>query len=233
MTNIEQIRCELDACVDPIKKEYLPRFFKTGVGQYGEGDRFLGVVVPQTRLIAKRHKELSASELKELLQSEWHECRLCALLIMVERFKKSKEIEQKRLFDLYLSQTSRINNWDLVDLSCPVIVGGHLLNRSRTPLYQLAASSLLWDQRIAVVSTYTFIRNGEFLDTITLAERLLHHPHDLIQKAVGWMLREVGKRDKDLLVQFLEQYCKEMPRTTLRYSIEKFSDEERQFFMKR
>lgn len=232
-TNATVIRQELETYIDPIKREYLPRFFKTGKGQYGEGDRFLGVVVPNTRLVARKHREVPFEVVAELLRSEWHECRLCALLILVERFKKSDEPMRKELYEFYLSQTVRVNNWDLVDLSAPAIVGGYLLDKPREELYRLAASPLLWEQRIAVVSTITLIRNRDFIDILRLSELLLHHPHDLMQKAIGWMLREMGKRDLDLLVQFLEKWSKQMPRTMLRYSIEKFSPEERAYFMKR
>lgn len=230
---ITRIKNELEQYIDPVKREYLPNFFKTGKGQYGEGDKFLGIVVPNTRLVAKRHKDAPFEVMAELLQSEWHECRLCALLMLVERFKKSDEKDKKHIFDFYLANTSRINNWDLVDLSAPNIVGEYLKDKPRDILYKLADSSLLWDQRIAVLSTYTLIRNREFMDILALSERLLHHQHDLMQKAVGWMLREMGKRDKDLLVQFLEKHCKVMPRTMLRYAIEKFPDDERKEFMKR
>ena len=228
-----QIQQELEAYIDPVKREYLPRFFKTGKGQYGEGDKFLGVVVPNTRQVAKQHKHEPFGVMAALLQSEWHECRLCALLMLVERFKKSDEKGKKEIYDFYLSQTGRINNWDLVDLSAPGIVGEYLKDKLRKDLYRLADSPLLWDQRIAVVSTYTLIKNGDFIDILALSERLLHHKHDLMQKAVGWMLREMGKRDKDLLVQFLEKHFRTMPRTMLRYAIEKFPEEERKEFMKR
>ena len=261
-TIIAGIQHELEAYIDPIKKEYLPRFFKTGKGQYGEGDRFLGVVVPNTRLVAKLHKDEPFEVMAGLLQSEWHECRLCALLMLVERFKKSDEAGKKAIYDFYLSQTARINNWDLVDLSAPGIVGEYLKDKTREDLYRLADSSLLWDQRIAVVSTYTLIKNNDFIEILRLSEYFIAHSvhadaryhahsssaahsvrndvhtsvqplHDLMQKAIGWMLREMGKRDKDLLVQFLERYCKIMPRTMLRYAIEKFPEEERREFMKR
>lgn len=192
-----QIQQELEAYIDPVKREYLP-----------------GVMAA-------------------LLQSEWHECRLCALLMLVERFKKNDEKGKREIYDFYLSQTGRINNWDLVDLSAPGIVGEYLKDKPRKDLYRLADSPLLWDRRIAVVSTYTLIKNGDFIDILALSERLLHHKHDLMQKAVGWMLREMGKRDKDLLVQFLEKHCRTMPRTMLRYAIEKFPEEERKEFMKR
>lgn len=233
MQKAKEIRQELEQYIDPVKREYLPNFFKTGKGQYGEGDKFLGIVVPNTRIVAKRHKDAPFEVMAELLQSEWHECRLCALLMLVERFKKCDESGKKEIFDFYLTQTARINNWDLVDLSAPGIVGEYLKDKPRDVLYRLADSALLWDQRIAVVSTYTLIKNNDFIDILALSERLLYHKHDLMQKAVGWMLREMGKRDKDLLVQFLEKYCKTMPRTTLRYAIEKFPEDERKEFMKR
>ena len=233
MQRAEDIQHELEQYIDPVKREYLPRFFKTGKGQYGEGDKFLGVVVPNTRIVAKRHKDAPFEAIAALLQSEWHECRLCALLMLVERFKKSDEKGKKVIYDFYLTQTARINNWDLVDLSAPGIVGEYLKDKPRQDLYRLAGSPLLWDQRIAVVSTYTLIRNHDFIDILSLSERLLHHKHDLMHKAVGWMLREMGKRDKDLLVQFLEKHCTVMPRTMLRYAIEKFPEEERREFMKR
>lgn len=233
MQRAKQIRQELEQYIDPVKREYLPYFFKTGKGQYGEGDKFLGIVVPNIRTVAKLHKDEPFEVMAELLQSEWHECRLCALLMLVERFKKSDEKGRKAIYDFYLTQTDRINNWDLVDLSAPGIVGEFLKDKPREDLYRLADSSLLWDQRIAVVSTYTLIKNNDFIDILALSERLLYHKHDLMQKAVGWMLREMGKRNKDLLVQFLEKNAKTMPRTMLRYSIEKFTDEERKEFMKK
>lgn len=228
-----EIQKELETYMDPVKREYLPRFFKTGKGQYGEGDKFLGVVVPHTRLVARKYKDEPFEVMAELLQSEWHECRLCALLMMVERFKKCDEIGRKEIYQFYLSQTERINNWDLVDLSAPYIVGEFLKDKSRGDLYRLAESSLLWEQRIAVVATATLIRNNDFIDILRLSERLLNHEHDLMRKAVGWMLREMGKRNKDLLVQFLDRFHKEMPRTMLRYSIEKMTGEERKHYMKR
>ena len=229
----------------PEKKQILPRFFKTGKGQYGEGDQFLGVVVPYTRQVAKEYKNIPFQAMAELLQSPWHEARLCALLMLVERFKKSDGTERKHIFDFYLTQTAHINNWDLVDLSAPGIVGEYLKLKpergQRQVLYKLSDSPLLWNQRIAIVSTFTFIKNRDFIDTIILSERFLNRyhsmpkptMHDLMQKAIGWMLREMGKRDKDMLVQFLEKHATTMPRTMLRYAIEKFSEEERHDFMKR
>ena len=232
MKSIE-IQKELETYVDPVKREYLTGFFKTGKGQYGEGDKFLGVVVPNTRIVAKRHKDIPFEVMAELLQSEWHECRLCALLMMVERFKKSDEKEREAIYRFYLSQTERINNWDLVDLSAPYIVGEYLRDKSRDDLYRLAESNLLWEQRIAVVATVTLIRNNDFTDILRLAELLLQHKHDLMQKAIGWMLREMGKKDRDLLLRFLDKYRMVMPRTMLRYSIEKLTEAERKYYMKR
>lgn len=227
----KEIRQELEAYIDPVKKEYLPNFFKTGKGQYGEGDKFLGIVVPNTRLVAKKHKDVPFEVIRDLMRSEYHECRLCGLLMLVERFKKSNEEQRKELYDFYLTQTGRINNWDLVDLSAPYIVGEYLKDKSRKDLYRLADSRLLWEQRIAVVATATLIRKNDLTDIYALSEKLLHHRHDLMQKAIGWMLREAGKKDKARLVAFLEAHRLEMPRTMLRYSIEKFTEDERKYFM--
>lgn len=228
-----EVEAALRRYINPVKREYLPRFFKTGPGQYGEGDRFLGVVVPDTRRVARQYKDVSFDVMASLLQSPWHECRLCALLMLVERFRKRDESCRKAIFDFYLTQTEHVNNWDLVDLSAPGIVGEYLKDKPREVLYRLADSALLWEQRIAVVATYTLIRNHDFTDILRLAERLLHHKHDLMQKAIGWMLREMGKRDLGLLVQFLQQYSREMPRTMLRYAIEKFPEAERKEWLRR
>ena len=232
-TTAHHIQQQLESLIDPVKREYLPKFFKTGKGQYGEGDQFLGVVVPNTRMVAKQYKNCDFSVMAELLQSPWHECRLCALLMLVERFRKSDETERKRIYDFYLSQTERINNWDLVDLSAPAIVGEYLKDKPREDLYRLADSTLLWDQRIAIVANWKLIRYGEYFDILALSERLLNHKHDLMHKSIGWMLRELGKRNKELLIQFLDKHSTRMPRTMLRYSIEKFPEDERQYYLKR
>jgi len=224
---------KLQALSDAEKREIFPKFFKAGKGEYGEGDRFLGVTVPNIRAIAKLHKDISIEEIRELIQSEWHEVRLCALIIMVEKSKKKDEALRKELFNLYLSQTDRINNWDLVDLSCRFIIGEYLLDKSRDILYQLAQSSLLWDNRIAIVSTYAFIRKGQLEDTYALSDLMMHHPHDLMHKAIGWMLREAGKRDSERLYDYVMSHRADMPRTMLRYAIEKFSPKERAILMKR
>ena len=242
----EVILSELKYLVDEEKRIVLPRFFKTGKGEYGEGDKFLGVVVPNIRNIATSHLDAVSSDIAILLSSPWHEMRMCGLLIMVENYKQTRkkswlklhsleeaENLRKQYFELYLAHTDRINNWDLVDLSAPTIVGEYIADKKRDILYDLADSSLLWEQRIAIVSTYALIRNNDFDDTYMLAEKLLYHPHDLMQKAVGWMLREAGKRDKPRLMDFLDEHSTDMPRTMLRYSIEKFTDVEREYYMKR
>lgn len=217
------------------KAEHLRRFFKTGKGQYGEGDCFLGVTVPMTRAVAKANMQTPFDELQKLLDSKWHEVRLCALLILVERSKRKKlcnDEEQEKIFQFYLKNMRRCNNWDLVDLSCPQLVGNHLLNKGdRSMLYKLAESDNLWEQRIAIVSTIAFIRKGSFEDTLHLAKLLMNHSHDLIHKAIGWMLREVGKQDKSILTCFLETYAPRLPRTALRYAIEKFPEQERSYFL--
>lgn len=227
------ITSELQALSNTEKREIFPKFFKAGKGEYGEGDRFLGVTVPNIRAIAKLHKDISIEEIRDLIQSEWHEVRLCALIIMVEKSKKKDEALRQQLFELYLSQTDRINNWDLVDLSCRFIIGEYLLDKSRDILYQLAQSPLLWDNRIAIVSTYAFIRKGQLEDTYALSDLMMHHPHDLMHKAIGWMLREAGKRDSERLYDYVMSHRADMPRTMLRYAIEKFSPTERSILMKR
>lgn len=221
---------ELRGLSDDEKKTVLPRFFKTGKGEYGEGDRFLGVIVPNTRKVAKNHKDSPYIVIEMLLESEWHECRLCALLMLIEKYRK----EPDEAVHFYLTHTKGINNWDLVDLSAPYILGDYLKDKTdRNVLYNLAGSSVMWERRIAVVSTLMLIRHGQFDDTIRLAKSLIDSKHDLMQKSIGWMLREVGKRDKGLLVQFIEKHKHEMPRTMLRYAIEKFPEPERREFMRK
>ena len=224
---------ELQSVGTPAKAAHLQKYFKTGPGQYGEGDVFIGVVVPHTRSIAKANIKTPLTEIRILLKSKYHEARLCALLILTERFKKAVEKERKEIFDFYLKNTSCINNWDLVDLSCTTIVGMYLLNKDRKILYELADSKCLWEQRIAVVSTYAFIREYEFYDILELSKKLLTHKHDLMHKAVGWMLREVGKRSRRTLTDFLEEYATKLPRTSLRYAIEHYPEPERLYFLKK
>ena len=220
--------------IDAEKAIVLPRFFKTGEGEYGEGDKFLGITVPHIRLVARQYGHAPLEVVNRLLDSEWHECRMCALLILVMQYKKATEEDKQAIFNLYLSRTERINNWDLVDLSAPGIVGEHLYPcTDRSILYRLAESPLLWNRRIAIVSTLTFIRRGDFNDTFALADKLVTSRHDLMQKAVGWMLREMGKRNIALLRIFLDKHAATMPRTMLRYAIEKMDSAERHDWMGR
>lgn len=227
----KQIQDDLEACADPLKREHLLRFFKTGPGQYGEGDRFLGVMVPDTRQVAKRWREAPDEVLTDLLASPYHECRLCALLIWVEQFRKGTEADRRRIYEAYLAHADRANNWDLVDLSAPGIVGAYLADKPRADLYRLADGGRLWEQRIAVVATLTLVRQGQLDDTFALAERLMGHRHDLMHKAVGWLLREAGKRDTDRLLRFLDRHATRMPRTMLRYAIEKLPEDQRQYYL--
>lgn len=224
-----QIYNALSARSDDEKKIILPRFFKTGKGQYGEGDMFLGVTVPNIREVAKEFKDANLETIEKLIHSPWHEMRMCALLILVNNSKRNVT---KESFDFYLSRTQHINNWDLVDLSAPQIVGRYLLDKNRNILYKLAESDLLWDNRIAIVSTLTFIRDKDLDDTYNLSLKMMQHKHDLMHKAIGWMLREAGKRDTERLYNFVMEHKSMMPRTMLRYSIEKFDKETRQELMK-
>ena len=220
---------------DPSQVAGLSRFFKTGPGQYGEGDKFLGIKVPVTREVVKEcWKEVSFEELGKCITSEYHEVRLAALLTLVEVFKHAKKNPalRQQCVDFYLSHTAYINNWDLVDLSCYPLLGEWLLDKNRTLLYDLARDGkTLWEQRIGIVSTMTFLRHGQLDDTFAIADILLHHPHDLIHKAVGWLLREAGKKDKAALESFLALRYRQMPRTMLRYAIEKFPEPERQSYL--
>ncbi len=215
----------------PQQAAILARFFKTGPGQYGEGDRFIGVKVPATRKVAKEFGNLPVPEVESLLHSDIHEERLLALVILVARFQKGDGAARKSIYNLYLANTRLINNWDLVDLSAPQIVGGYLESRNRRPLDRLAKSASLWERRISVVATHWFIRCGDFADTLRIAEKLLGDKEDLIHKAVGWMLREVGKRNTAALEEFLGKHCAIMPRTMLRYAIERFTEEKRQKYL--
>jgi 3-methyladenine DNA glycosylase AlkD len=210
----------------------LQRFFKTGPGEYGEGDRFIGVKVPGIRAVCRECRSVPLAEVRALLRSAVHEERVLALLILVDAFGRAGAGERRRIYDFYLDHTRFINNWDLVDLSAAAIVGGWLRGRSKTPLTRLARSSSLWERRIAIIATYDGIRNGEFDETFRVADLLLKDTHDLIHKAVGWMLREVGKRDGAVERQFLAERYKSMPRTMLRYAIEKFPEAERRKYLK-
>ena len=232
MTQAENWKNEILQMANPEKAKILSGFFKTGKGEYGEGDIFLGLTVPQNRDIAKKYYNASFETFSELLRSPYHEFRASALFALVLRFKKIKEESSRReIVDFYLRHTRYINNWDLVDLSCSYILGEYLLHRSHDILLSLSNSSCMWEQRIAIVSTHAFIRNDRFDTTLMLAEKYLSHSHDLIHKATGWMLREVGKRNVEVLLTFLNTHAHKMPRTTLRYAIEKLSPEERQSYL--
>ncbi|MDD4640262.1 MAG: DNA alkylation repair protein [Bacteroidales bacterium] len=210
----------------------LRRFFKTGPGQYGEGDRFCGVMVPQLRSVAGQALGLSRNEIEYLIQDELHEVRLCGFLILVEQYRRQPE-KRADIVDYYLSRLYRANNWDLVDLTAPKILGHWLLDHDRSVLYLLSESQSLWEQRVAIVCTITLIAQHQFEDSLALVKKQMQHPHDLMHKANGWMLREIGKRDRSVLTAFLEEYTTQLPRTTLRYAIEHYSAEERQYYLKK
>ena len=224
---IEKIKKELNKRADKEKAILLARFFKTGKGQYGEGDVFIGVKVPDQRIVARMFKDASFDDLKKLIKSEVHEHRMTALFILIFKYKGNKE----KCFNFYIKNTKTINNWDLVDLSAPRIVGDYLLDKDRSILYEFAKSNDLWKKRIAVLSTFTFIRENDFKDSLRISEILLNDKHDLIHKAVGWMIREIGKRDIEVEREFLKKHYKKMPRTMLRYAIEKLEEKERKMFL--
>ncbi len=229
--SLNEIRKKIEAEKNPAQALILQRFFKTGKGDYGEGDVFYGIKVPVQRKIVKQFKDLSYDDLQILISSKIHEERLIAALILVERFKRSDKQARKVIFNFYLKNRKGINNWDLVDLSAPNIVGEFLLDKKKDLLYKFARSKNLWQKRISILSTFTFIRNGLFEDTLEISKILLNDKHDLIHKAVGWMLREVGNRDIKAEEDFLKIHYKTMPRTMLRYAIEKFISYKRKLYL--
>jgi 3-methyladenine DNA glycosylase AlkD len=229
----EQVKNELAKLSDPEHALKLQGFFKTGKGEYGEGDVFLGLRVPDQRRVAKKYRKAPLTDVSELLRSEIHEHRLTALFILTEQFNKGDEETRRRIVDLYLSNTAYVNNWDLVDCSAHKILGEWLIDKERGLLYELARSESLWERRISVISTFAFIRRGDLVDAVALAEALVDDEHDLIHKASGWVLREVGKKDQSVLEKFLLDHYKTMPRTMLRYSIERLPEELRRFYMGR
>ncbi len=230
-----QLKKDLYNIANPTKAKILQRFFKTGPGQYGEGDIFLGVMVPDSRKIARKYLNLSFQDIKELLKSKIHEERLTALLLLGEKFKKGNYQEKENIISFYLQSTQYVNNWDLVDLSAHQILGEYLLlnPEEKYLLGKLAKSSLVWERRISMIATYAFIKRNHFQETLKISEILLNDKHDLIHKAVGWMLREVGKRDQEAEENFLKKYYKIMPRTMLRYAIERFDEKKKKLFMKK
>ncbi len=228
---IKNIRREFKKLSNQEHAERLQKYFKTGKDECGEGDKFLGLRVPAVRKIAKKYSTLSISEVSEFLKSPFHEERLFALFVLVELFRKMDEENKRKIYDLYLGNTRYINNWDLVDASAPRIVGAYLFMRDKKPIYSLARSEKIWERRIAIMATLYFIINNTFSDTLEIAEVLLKDKEDLIHKAVGWMLREIGKRDSEAEEAFLNRHCKEMPRTMLRYAIEKLPDEKRKSYL--
>lgn len=223
----KQFEQELAEAADPGRASGLAWFFKTGKGEYAEGDKFLGLTVPALRKIALRYRALPLADLSRLLRSKWHEHRLAALEILVAQFENGDEAQKQQIFHFYLQHTAGINNWDLVDASAPYIIGEHLLTRPRNLLDELATSQNLWERRIAIVSTFAFIRKGETDDTYRISEALLGDKHDLIHKATGWALREAGKSCPPALLRFLKKHYRRLPRTTLRYAIERFPAEQR------
>jgi 3-methyladenine DNA glycosylase AlkD len=231
--NLPTLRHKLRQAATTEQAAIARRFFKNGPGEYGEGDLFLGLKVPQLRAELPHTDALREADVLDLLHSEWHEERLLALLVLVRRFSRAKKdtTTQQRLVSLYLANTQWINNWDLVDSSAPHLLGAWLLKRDRTVLDTLASSTSLWEQRIAILATQAFIRAGDFADTLRLSAQFLSHPHDLMHKACGWMLREVGKREVKPLMAFLDQHASQMPRTMLRYAIEKLPENTRQAYL--
>ncbi len=227
-----QVKTELKKLEDKKQAKLLQGFFKTGKGQYGEGDIFLGIKVPMQRKVAKQFIDLSLDQIEKLLHSKIHEHRLTSLVILVNNYKRADDKQKKKIFDFYLNNTKYINNWDLIDLSAPCIVGNFLIDKDRKVLYKLAKSNSLWEKRIAILATFEFIAKGESKDTLEIAEILVNDKHDLIHKGVGWMLREIGKRvsqaDEE---RFLKKHYKTMPRTMLRYAIERFDEKKRKFYM--
>ncbi len=232
MATYQEIIAHIESLADSEIAEHSQRFFKTGNGEYGYGDKFLGIRVPILRKAAKSYKEIPLTEAIILLKSEYHEARLLSLLILVNQYSRASEEKKEIIYNLYLKHTKYINNWDLVDSSAYQIVGAWLAENNRQILYKLANSNSLWERRIAIMSTYCFIKNGEFNDTLKLSKILINDSEDLIHKAVGWMLREIGNRDQKAEEKYLKQHYKNMPRTMLRYSIEKFSKERRLEYLK-
>lgn len=227
----EDARTRLKSLASPAVATAATRFFKTGPGQYGEGDTFIGINVPTLRTVSRSFRAMPLDEIERLLDSPVHEERHLALMVLVLQAAKGDEIHRERIFDLYLRNTRHINNWDLVDCSAPQVVGGYLMSGARKPLLKLARSASLWERRIAIVATQHFIRHGDFGETLAISRILLNDREDLLHKATGWMLREVGKRDQTVLEGFLDRHGAEMPRTMLRYAIERLPPDHRRAYL--
>ncbi|OGG15383.1 DNA alkylation repair protein [Candidatus Gottesmanbacteria bacterium RIFCSPHIGHO2_02_FULL_39_11] len=233
MSRLVTLKKELNSLGSSQKAKASAWFFKTGKGEYGEGDKFIGVTLPEQRGIAKKYFDLPLKDIERLLNSPIHEHRSVALIILVNQYQKSDKKKQKEIFNFYLSHTKRINNWDLVDCSAGYIVGGYLIDKQVTILSKLTESKNIWERRISILATFKFIYNGRYKETFLIAEKLLADKHDLIHKAVGWMLRETGKRcGEDIEEEFLKKHYKKMPRTSLRYAIERFSKEKKFQYLK-
>lgn len=233
MTKVNELIAELKSHADPERAKGAARYFKTGKGEYGEGDKFLGLTVPLQRTIARQYDALSLIDIQKLLLSPLHELRLTGLFVLNERYSKAGNSEKKEIVKFYLGNTKNINNWDLVDSSASYILGDYLLDKPKKILLRLAKSKSVWERRIAVISSAAFIKNNDFDTTLSLSKILLNDKHDLIHKAVGWMLREIGNRNMNVLEKFLDQYCAQMPRTMLRYAIEKLPEGKRKRYLKK
>lgn len=233
MNNIAALKKEMKQLANPGRAKVSRGFFKTGPGEYGESDVFFGITVPQARDVAKKYQNFSFGDIENLLQSKVHEERLVAVLLLVHNFQKGDGRAKTDIFKFYLSHARRVNNWDLVDISADKILGDYLLEypKQKFILKKLARSGNIWERRIAIIATFQFIKQNRFLETLAVAEALLHDTHDLIHKAVGWMLREVGKRSLQTEEKFLKKYCKKMPRTMLRYAVERFPERTRRVYM--
>ena len=229
---LNKLKKQLKKIADANQAKISQGFFKTGKGEYGEGDIFLGIKVPVQRQVAKSFYELDLDSLQELLNSNIHEHRFISLVILLNKHKKANEKQKQDIFDFYIKNAHKINNWDLVDSSAPNILGDYLLKRDKKILYKLVRSENLWEKRISIISTYAFIRKNEFADTLKISEMLLSDSHDLIHKAVGWMLREIGNRNQKIEEEFLKKHYKKMPRTMLRYAIEKFPEDLRKKYLR-
>lgn len=233
MTTLTQLKKDLARFASPAKAKIVAKFFKTGKGEYSEGDVFLGVKVPEVRSVVKKYLHLPLEDIKLLLQSKIHEHRLTGLLLLIEKFKRANNAEKKKLVNFYLKCTKYVNNWDLVDLSAHQLLGEWLHDKPKNLLHKLAQSKNLWERRISIISTYSFIRRMQFAHTLQIAETLLHDSHDLMHKAIGWMLREVGKREQAVLERFLQKHAHHMPRTMLRYAIERFPEQQRKKYLRK